>query len=134
MLDNLAMFNFIVFWAVALSSIACLLTLSIKTRINSVIGWIGSLSMVVCSLLPHIFPGQVIINGSAIGFAFGAILFIIGLYIKIKRGISTKTDQRGEAQSKTISDILLFTNDCLTALENSGNFTGTSNDAETFVR
>ncbi|MCP4581940.1 MAG: response regulator [candidate division Zixibacteria bacterium] len=100
------MFNFIVFWIVALSSTACLLTLSIKFRTNSVIGWIGSTLMLASAALPYVFADQLITIGATIGFAVGAMLFIASLYGKIRRAVSTKTNQRGESQSKTISDIL----------------------------
>lgn len=100
------MFGFIVLWIVALSSIACLLALAVRYKINSLAGWLGSVLMLICAGLTDFIKIQPFGLITTIGFAIGFILFVSGIYNKAKKGDQKNNYQPGDPQAKTISDIL----------------------------
>jgi len=100
------MFSFIAFWIVALSSIACLLALSIRFKINSPAGWLGSILMLAgAGLSQVIFIRSFSLITTTI-FAIGFVIFITGIFNKAKKSESKINNQPGDPQAKTISDIL----------------------------
>jgi len=100
------MFSFIAFWIVALTSIACLMALAVKFKINSFAGWIGSILMLASAGLSQVIVYQTASLIITIVFVIGFVMFITGIYNKAKKSEFKNNHQQGDPQAKTISDIL----------------------------
>ena len=100
------MIDFIVCGSVALISIAILLGLSIRHSVNSFLSWVGAFLIFTCAVMTLTLDNPTYNSLFYGGFGFGVLLYIIGLYLISDRYIEKAVSQNGNAQAKTISDIL----------------------------
>ncbi|MCD6160894.1 MAG: response regulator [candidate division Zixibacteria bacterium] len=100
------MYSFILFLAVGLFAIGCLLVLHFKHQTKSTLSWFGSIVIIVSAITAAIAISKPYDIIPTLLFGIGIIFFTIGIYRLMVGFSQRKNNTAAEFQARTLGDIL----------------------------